>query len=132
MGKTARQETDTRQPASGQGDLSDRPLNFYDDQLPDIGSKLRRLNLRWGARQILTRVPTAALLGALFRSLLRRKFLHASFYAAGLVLQRALLRKLGQEGEGGSGKKRSNTEIERYALKAQRGDYGKLEVIAFK
>jgi len=128
MANTARQETSKRQPTPEHGDLTDTPLNFYDDQLPGIGSKLRRLNLRWGGRQILMRVPTAALLGALLRNLLRRKFLFASFCAAGLLLQRTLLRKVDKGERGDSGR----VDLERYALKAQRGDYGKLQVIPFK
>ncbi|GFO66996.1 hypothetical protein GMLC_05750 [Geomonas limicola] len=108
--------------------MTDAPLNFYDDQLPDIGSKLRRLNLRWGVRQVLMRVPTAALVGALLRYLLRRKFLLASCCAVGLVLQRTLLRKAHK----GNHDDRDRVDVERYAYKAQRGDYGKLEVIPFK
>lgn len=114
--------------------LSDRPLNYFSDQLPDIEPALRRLNLKWAARQALLRVPVAALVAGLFRNLLKRRIFRATCWGAGLLAQLALTRwaRRSRNAQLPRDRHRDETALERYALKAQRGDYGKLEVIAFK
>jgi hypothetical protein len=119
--------------------LDDRALNYYPDQLPDIKPQLRRLNVVWGvktARELVRSPTSAALLGGAAVALLRGKFVAASFFAASLVLQQALSKRIKRGAvlnvRGPQGTEREDLEIERYALKVQRGDYGKLEVIPFK
>lgn len=119
--------------------LGDRALNYYPDQLPDIKPQLRKLNLVWGlgtARELVSTPASAALLGGAAVALLRSRFLAASFFAAGLLFQQALSKRVRRDallnGTGQRDIEREDLEIERYALKVQRGDYGKLEVIAFK
>lgn len=55
-----------------------------------------------------------------------------SFFAVGFVLQQALAKRRPATAELRRKVGRGRNEIERHALKAQRGDYGKLEVIPFK
>ena len=119
--------------------LGDRALNYYPDQLPDIKPQLRKLNVLWGlgtAREMVSTPASAALLGGAAVALLRRRFVAASFFAAGLFLQQALSKRATRgtlhNGTGQRDIEREDLEIERYALKVRRGDYGKLEVIAFK
>ena len=119
--------------------LGDRALNYYPDQLPDIKPRLRKLNLQRGlgtAGEMARTSASAALLGGAAVALLRGRFVAASFFAAGLFLQQALSKRIKRGAmlnvRGRRGTEREDLEIERYALKAQRGDYGKLEVIPFK
>lgn len=108
-------------------EFSDRSLNYYSDQMPDIKPRLRRLNWKWG----LQKVPSSALLlGGAVGLLLRRRYAGASLLLGGFLLRQvlngtAVARPAREAG-------RDEIELERYALKAQRGDFGKLEVIAFK
>lgn len=113
---------------------SDRPLNFDADQVPDINPQVRRLDVEWlgeTALENITIISSVLLLGGALGFLVKRKLVVASCLAAGFVLQQVVLggssprlRRLDQQ--------RRDTELERYALKAQRGDYGKLEVIPFR
>ena len=119
--------------------LEDRALNYYPDQLPDIKPRLRKLNVVWGvetARDLVRTPSSAALLGGAAVALLRGKFLAASCFAAGLFLQQALTGRMKRGAQLNVrrrvGTEREDLEIERYALKVQRGDYGKLEFIPFK
>jgi hypothetical protein len=112
----------------------DRSLNYYSDQLPDINPQLRHLDLERvidTARDNLTVISAAVLLGGAVGSLVKRKFAVASCLVLGFVLQQTLTRR-GMHKRELNGKDRNEIELERYALKAQRGDYGNLEVIAFK
>ncbi|QWV93133.1 hypothetical protein KP004_18505 [Geomonas oryzisoli] len=112
--------------------LADLPLNFREDQRGNLDPQVRELNLKLGLQSALEllRDPKAALLmGGALALLYKRKYALASLLVGGMVLQRALSHA-GEEGE--AARKRRETEFERRALKAQRGDYGKLEVIAFK
>lgn len=120
-------------PAEKMEKYSDRPLNFDTDQVPDINPQIRRLDLQWlgeTALENITIISAAVLLGGALGFLLKRKVAIASCLAAGAVLQQVVL------GRGSRlqrlDEQRKDTELERYALKAQRGDYGKLEVIPFK
>jgi hypothetical protein len=124
---------DTTHQISQPGQLqqeSDRCLNYYSDQLPDIEPRLRRLTVRWGVHALVQKknVGSIFLLGAALGMIVRRRYLLASCYAAGLVLQQLLQRSGRPDQRPG----RAELALERYALKAQRGDYGKLEVIAFR
>lgn len=111
---------------------SDRSLNYYSDQLPDIQKNLRQLNLARNLERL--DLPLSALFaGGALVFLLKKRFAAASFFVLGFMIQQILkqrplsspMRNLGV-GE------RNELELERYALKAQRGDYGKIEVIPFR
>jgi hypothetical protein len=118
----------------GGKDYDERPLNYYSDQLPDINPQLRRLNLERvidTTRDNLTVLSAAVLLGGAVASLVKRKFAVASCLVLGFALQQTLTRHGAQKREL-KGKDRNEIELERYALKLQRGDYGNLDVIAFK
>lgn len=117
-------------------EFSDRSLNYYSDQVPDIKPQLRQLNLEWGLQTALEKIglPSAMLLGGACGFLFRRKFTLASFFVAGFVLQQALVNRRRQFSRlrRPVARETNDIELERYALKAQLGDYGKLEVIPFK
>lgn len=105
--------------------LSDHPLNFEKDQVPN----LRRLDLRLAVRrgmELLRDPPAALLLGGTLGLLVKRRFALASLCAAGLILERAMTRP------GRARRRDGGIAFERAVLKAQRGDYGSLEVIPFR
>jgi hypothetical protein len=118
-------------------EYGDFPLNYYDDQLPDIKPQLRRVDLKlafdWSVDN-LSLVASGLLLAGTLGFLLKRKFALASFLAAGLAAQQVFNRIGGGDFRGRMPKEREKTDlsIERYALKAQKGDYGKMEVIPFR
>ncbi|HJV34003.1 MAG TPA: hypothetical protein VJ604_02960 [Geomonas sp.] len=114
---------------------SDLPLNYYADQVPDINPQLRRLDLQWlgeSALENLTLISSALLLGTAVGFLFKRKVAIASYLALGFVLQQTVLGGRISRFRRSIREQRKDIELERRALKAQRGDYGKLEVIAFK
>jgi len=117
-------------------ELADRALNYYPDQLPDIEPQLRQLNLEWGLQTVLDKLSIpAALIGGALGFLLRRRFTAAaSVCLAGYLLKLAPVKRVPLVAVScyPSMRERSEIELERYALKAQRGDFGKLEVIPFK
>ena len=117
-------------------ELADRALNYYPDQMRDIEPRLRKLNLQWGLQKVLDKLSVpAALAGGALAFLLRRRFATAaSFCLAGYLLQQALLKRVALLATSRHRivRGRNEIELERYALKAQRGDFGKLEVIPFK
>lgn len=118
-------------------EFADKALNYYPDQVPDIKPQLRQLNLQLasGAALKLLAPPSASmLLGGAAVAILKRRFFMASCFAAGLLLKLALTDRQprASSSRARDGRQRADKEIERYALKAQRGDFGKLEVIAFK
>ncbi|WP_224983797.1 hypothetical protein [Geomonas agri] len=114
--------------------LADLPLNYREDQRGNLNPQVRELTLKLGLQSVLEFLGdprTALLVGGAFGLLYKRKYALASLVVGGLVLQRALSR--GATGDGGEvARQRREKEFERRALKAQRGDYGHLEVIAFK
>ncbi|QXE86327.1 hypothetical protein KP003_18525 [Geomonas nitrogeniifigens] len=116
--------------------LADLPLNYREDQRGNLDPQVRELNLKLGLQSALDllRDPRAALLaGGALALFYKRKYALASLLVGGMVLQRALSRAgAAGGGEREAARKRREIEFERRALKAQRGDYGKLEVIAFK
>lgn len=119
------------------GTDNDQSLNYSSDLVPDIQQQLRQV--KWESS--LARAPemagaalSAVLLGAACGYLLKGKLLKASLCVTGFLYQQGLkeqispnlsLNHLGV-------RERKELELERYALKAQRGDYGKLEVIPFR
>lgn len=111
---------------------SDRSLNYYSDQLPDIEKNLGQLNLAWGFERMGLPLSVVLISGAA-GFLLKRKFAAASFFVFALLIQQILkkqplspaLRNLGVGDK-------NELELERYAMKAQRGDFGKIEVIPFR
>lgn len=116
--------------------LTDLPLNYREDQRANLNPQLRQLNLRLGLRSaldFLLNPPAALLVGGAVGLLYKRRYGLASLLVVGLTLQRLLAQT------GGSAKDREREararrgmEFERRTLKAQRGDYGKLDLIAFK
>lgn len=117
-------------------EMADRPLNHDKDQVSNIDPQLRRLDLklaRRSAAEFLSDPPAALLLGSAVGLLLNRKFALASLCAAGFVLRQAANRRTHPSGRQPQGKReREEIEFERRVLKAQRGDYGRLEMIPFK
>ena len=111
---------------------SDRSLNYYSDQLPDIQKNLRQLNLAWGFERARLPLSVIFISGAL-GFLLKRRYAAASFFALGLLIQQILKKQplSSQQRKLGVGE-RNELELERYAMKAQRGDFGKIEVIPFR
>ncbi|TSK04628.1 MAG: hypothetical protein FPO08_20180 [Geobacter sp.] len=115
---------------------AERPLNFSEDQRENLDPQLRRLNVRLGAHALLDFVlnpPAYLLLAGAVGLLAKRRFALASILAGGFVLQQALSR-VGATGAQERLDERKKREIafERRTMKAQRGDYGRLDVIAFK
>ncbi|MBU5611610.1 hypothetical protein [Geomonas azotofigens] len=116
--------------------LADLPLNYREDQRGNLDPQVRQLNLKLGLQSALDLLgdPSAALLiGGALGLLYKRKYLFASLLVGGVALRRALSRSgAGTGDQGEAARRRREIEFERRALKAQRGDYGQLEVIAFK
>ncbi|GFO53378.1 hypothetical protein GMSM_03850 [Geomonas sp. Red276] len=118
-------------------DLDDRPLNLIQDQIPDIKPQLRHIDLQWVKETAVDNanlLSSAILAGTAVGLLLKRKVPAASFFVAGLVLQQILVRRKPELARmiKERKRKREDLKMERYAMKAQRGDYGKLEVIPFR
>lgn len=116
-------------------DLSDRPLNYYPDQATDVEPQLRKLDLEWvaeTARENVGVVAGAVLLGGAIGFLLKRRYLAASNLALVFLLQQVFFKQHRGSLHGNENRDRKEIEMERYALKAQRGDYGKMEVIPFR
>lgn len=117
-------------------DFKDRPLNLYSDQDPDIDPQLRKLDVELlieTARENFGAITSAVLVGGALGFLLKRKFAFASNLMLAFLLQQALLKQgIGRTLSKKGGRSRKDIELERYALKLQRGDYGKMEVIPFK
>lgn len=117
--------------------MDDRPLNFYPDQAVDLDQELRqaeRESVLERALEIVTAPSSVLLLGAAVGLMLKRRFLLGSLLLTGFVARNAflggsppvpVLRRFGMRGK-------DELDVERYAAKAQRGDYGKLEVIPFR
>lgn len=115
---------------------SDEPLNYAADRQSNLTPQLRQLNLKLGletALEVVSDPPATLLLGGAVAMLLKRRFALASLCAAGFLLRQTMAKRppapkwrLFTPGE------RKEIEFERSVLKAQRGDYGNLEVIAFK
>ena len=117
------------------GTDNDQPLNTS-RQESNIEQQLRRVNLEFG----LERAPemagvalSALLLGAAGGFLLKGKLLKASLCVVGFLYQQGLREEIPSSPLSRLGvREKKDIELERYALKAQRGDYGKLEVIPFR
>lgn len=118
--------------AKGRRSLSedeiDRPLNYYSDQSPNIRGRLTDLEIDKGVNTI---VPFALLTGAV-GMLLRRRYLFGALFVGGFLLNAYRVGRRQPELEAKNVRDPFNTDVERYALKAERGDYGHLEVIPFK
>lgn len=109
-------------------DEIDRPLNYYSDKISNISGQLRDLKIDKGVN---TTVPFVLLTGAI-AMLLRRRYLFGALFVGGFLLNAYRVGKRQPELEAKNVKDPFNTDVERYALKAERGDYGHLEVIPFK
>ena len=118
-------------------EFTDRPLNYYSDQVPDITPQLRHLNLERALKTVVGKVdgaPSALLLGAALSLVFRRRFPMASVFLMGFLFRQALMKRPPRASSLNTlpARKNDDAELELYALKAQKGDYGKLEVIPFR
>ena len=104
---------------------SDRPLNTR-DHARNLNQELRKLNMERG--YILTPL---ILLGAGLGFIMKRKYKLASLTIIGFLAQEALIGSRAAKSLP-SPAHPEEIELERYALKAERGDFGKLEVIPFR
>jgi hypothetical protein len=127
-----RKNRDSDVMAKGRRSLSeeeiDRPLNYYSDQVSNIRGQLRNLKIDKGVN---TTVPYMLLTGAA-AMLLRRRYLFGALFLGGFLLNAYRVGRRLPELEAKSVRDPLNTDVEQYALKAERGDYGHLEVIPFK
>lgn len=116
--------------------LADLPLNFRQDQRANLDPQLRQLNLKLGlqaAVNMLLAPPASLLLVGAAGLLYKRRYGLAGLLLGGAVLQQALSGLAVPAGVRESeARRRREREFERRALKAQRGVYGQLEVIAFR
>lgn len=104
---------------------SDKPLNFNRDQLPNIKGKLRHLNMERGLDMAMTSTALM-LLGSGLGFLMTRRYKLASFLGIAFIVQQVFEnRRIDRHDP-------NEIEFERRALKLERGDFGKLEVIPFK
>lgn len=104
---------------------SDKPLNFARDQLPNLRNKLRSLDLERGMDVAMT-ATGLVLLGTGIGLLFAHRYRLATAVGAAFLLQQVLEYRQIQ------GEDVNELELERRALKLERGDYGKLEVIPFR
>ncbi|BCG49011.1 hypothetical protein GEOBRER4_n3907 [Citrifermentans bremense] len=115
---------------------SDHPLNYAVDQRSSLNPQLRQLNLKLGletALEVVYDPPATLLLGGTVALLLKRRFALASLCAAGFLLRHTMAKRpQAPKWRLLKDRERKEIEFERSVLKAQRGDYGNLEVIAFK
>ncbi|UPU37841.1 hypothetical protein M1B72_09075 [Geomonas paludis] len=104
----------------------ERRLSYYLDHPQEIAGRLHDLNREWDIERTLeTNASVLALLGVSLTATVDRKFLVVPAIVTGFLLQHALqgwcppvpiLRRLGVRTQ-------SEIELERYALKALRGDF---------
>jgi hypothetical protein len=104
---------------------SDKPLNFKRDQVPNIRTQIGVLNRKQGLEVAMTSTRLA-LLGAGIGLVLAHRYKLASAVGAAFLLQQILQYRLVR------GEDVNELELERRALKLERGDFGKLEVIPFR
>lgn len=109
-------------------DEIDRPLNYYSDQAANIKGRLRDLNINKG---INTSIPLVLLTAGL-AFMVRRRFSLGSLFLGGFLLNAYMVGRRVPAPNAHSASDPYNADVERYALKAERGDYGHLEVIPFK
>jgi hypothetical protein len=116
--------------------ISDERLNYSVDRQSNLTPQLRQLNLKLGletALQVVSDPPATLLLGGAVALLVKRRFALASLCAAGFLLRQTITKRpAGPRWRLLTARQRKEIEFERSVLKAQRGDYGNLEVIAFK
>lgn len=105
----------------------DSPLNLAVDQAKTIKRRLRQLKMQEAGKLAVISSPLL-LLGAGVGLMIKRRFLLGSMAVAGFFVEKALAgrRFLDQRRE------LEDLRLERRALKAERGDLGKLEVIPFR
>ncbi|MBT1073559.1 hypothetical protein [Pelotalea chapellei] len=111
------------------GTDNDLSLNFSSDQKQDIKRQLRTINWK-RTPEMAGAALSAILLGAAGGFLVKGKLLKATLCVVGFLYQQGLKEEIPQLSS--MSREKRDRELERYALKAQRGDYGKLEVIPFR
>lgn len=116
--------------------ISDEPLNYAVERQSNLTPQLRQLNLKLGletALELVSDPPATLLLGGTVALLLKRRFALASLCAAGFLLRQTIAKRPARpRWRLLTARQRKEIEFERSVLKAQRGDYGNLEVIAFR
>ncbi|WP_243371178.1 hypothetical protein [Geotalea sp. SG265] len=104
---------------------SDKPLNLKQDKLPNIRKELRFLNRERGMDLAMTSAGLV-LLGSGIGLVFAHRYKLASLVGAAFLLQQLLEYRQVREEDA------NELELERRALKLERGDFGKLEVIPFR
>lgn len=107
----------------------ERRIWYYQDHPQQIDQRLKELDDEWDIERVLeTNATTLALTGLTLGTLVNRRFYLLPFLVTGFLLQHALqgwcppvplFRRIGIRTQ-------SEIELERYALKALRGDFGPL------
>lgn len=105
----------------------DSPLNLRVDQAKTIKRRLRQLGMQEALKLAVISSPLL-LLGAGVGLMIKRKYLLGTMAVAGFFLEKAT------EGRRFFDQRREleDLRLERRALKMERGDFGKLEVIPFR
>jgi hypothetical protein len=122
--------------AAKRQEVSDEPLN-YSDRVRNINPQLRQLDLQWlleTAKENIGVISSALLLGGAVGFLFKRRYIIASNLVLASILQQVVLKQLriGKQKRINGKTPKEEIELERFALKAERGDYGKIDFIAFK
>lgn len=130
--RTHNKNRDLELMTKGKGTFSedevDRPLNYYSDQMANIRRRLSDLNLNQGVNGAIDLILLAAGVGFM----VRRKYPLGSLFLAGLLLKSAMRGVSIPTPHLRPARDQNDIDVERYALKAERGDYGHLEVIPFR
>lgn len=105
---------------------SDSSINHDADQVPNVNRQLRKLWFEQAAGMARGSLPYV-LLGAGLGLVAKRRYNMGAVVLAGFALQKVLAVWRPRPH-----KRKEDIELERYALRLERGDYGKFEVIPFK
>lgn len=104
---------------------SEEALN-YREQTANLKSRLRKLNLERGVNALRANRPLL-MIGSALGLMLMRRYKLGSAVLISLLVEKALGIK-----EKGPTRTPKEIELERYAVKLELGDYGKMEVIPFR
>jgi hypothetical protein len=121
---------------TGNKEYSDAPLN-YRDRERSINKQLRRLDLKWlleAVRESVGLISSAMLVGGAATLIYRRRYILGGNLALAFLAQQYFMwqRRKGSPALPKGRTPKEEIELERFALKAERGDFGKIDFIAFK
>lgn len=114
----------TRRHETRREETSDQPLNTR-DYARNLNRQLRNLNME----QVFAITPLI-LLGAGFGLILMRRYKLASIALAGFLAEETLIGN--RAAKPVHPPQPEDMDLERYAVRAERGDFGKLNVIPFR